>query len=402
MQMADNSAPAAGTRPEAELLLCCARTRLDPESAGRIRTLVREPIDWHYLTRAASTHGVMPLLYWHLNAVCPEAVPGAILEQLRRHFHVNTFHNQFLTRELLKLLRLFGAHGIPAVPYKGPALAAAAYGDLAFRQFGDLDILIYKQDLLRAKDLLTAQGYQLELSDEEEATFLRDRYHYHFVRDAGRLHVEIHWAFTRRYWSFPVDPKRLWERLEPVPLAGATVLSFHPEDLLLILCVHGAKHYWERLAWICDVAELVRVHQGMDWGRVMEQAVRLRSARILSLGLLLARDLVGATLPEKVLRGIQADPVVASLVTQVRGHLFSEAEGEHPHPHGFYPRLRERLPDRMRHLRYYYLHQLLPQAITPNAKDRAFLALPASLSFLYYLLRPIRLAKEYGLSRLKR
>lgn len=371
---------------------------MDPGRAERIRTLLRNNIDWQYLVRTASRHGVVPLLYWHLDATCPDAVPKATLDQLRRYFHVNAFHNRFLAGELLKLLRLFEAHGIPAIPYKGPVLAVAAYGNLSFRQFADLDILIHKQDILRAKDLLSSQGYQLPLTAEEEAVFLKDRYHYHFTRDAGRLHVEIHWAFTRRYWSFPIDLESLWDRLEPVSLIDTTVPSFHPEDLLLILCAHASKHDWKRLAWVCDVAELIRAHQELDWEQVMGQAARLRSERIVFLGLLLAKDCLGAILPERVLQRVQAEPVVQSLAAQLREQLFAEADCfprvmDHV---AFYLRMRERSQDRMAYLLYCF-PEILRQAVTPNEKDRALLSLPVPFSSLYYLLRPIRLVKEYGL-----
>lgn len=149
-------------------------------------------------------------------------------------------------------------------------------------------------------------------------------------------------------------------------LAGETVLSFHPEDLLLILCVHGAKHYWARLNWICDIAELIRGHQGIHWERVMEQAVRLRSERILFLGLLLAGNLLGAALPENIL---QRD--------------------------AFSLRMREWLWDRVRYL-LHRLPEYLYTVVTPNTRDQAMLVLPLSLSFLYYLLRPSRLLRDYG------
>jgi hypothetical protein len=34
---------------------------------------------------------------------------------------------------------------------------------------------------------------------------------------------------------------------------------------------------------------------------------------------------------------------------------------------------------------------------TPSIKDQAFLPLPEQLNFLYYLIRPVRLAVEYGI-----
>ena len=50
------------------------------------------------------------------------------------------------------------------------------------------------------------------------------------------LLVELHAGVTYRDFGFPLDPERLWERFEPVPLLGREVLTFSAEDLLLILC----------------------------------------------------------------------------------------------------------------------------------------------------------------------
>jgi hypothetical protein len=168
------------------------------------------------------------------------------------------------------------------------------------------------------------------------------------------------------------------------------VPTFSPEDLLLILCTHGAKHVWDRLVWICDVAELIRVSARMDWGWVLKEAGKLHSTRILSLGLSLAHDLLGASVPEGILQRLGGDPAIRPLASQVRERLF--ADRAEPPGLGetslFFLRARDRLRDRVRHC--------LDLAMTPTLEDWESVPLPASLSFLYYLTRPIRLARKYG------
>src|SRR5438128_6595765 len=114
--------------------------------------------------------------------------------------------------------------------------------------------------------------------------------------------VEIHWAFTPRYLPIPLDLERLWERLESVSLVNTSVRVFPPEDLLLILCIHGSKDLWRRLQWICDIAELIHTYPKLNWERVVAQAKALGSERMLLLGLSLASELLGTPLPEEVLK----------------------------------------------------------------------------------------------------
>lgn len=399
--MAFNTIDAFALRPEAEVLLYCARTHMDAENADRLRQLLRKELDWDYLRGLACQHGVMPLLYRNLHATAPEAVPGATLEALREHFHANAFFNCSLVNELIKLLDLLDRQGISAIPFKGPILATTVYGNLALREFLDLDILVHERDLVKAKDLLFSAGYHLwqPLTDAQEASHLHSEHSYTFIQADRKVHVDLHWRLTQRHHSFALDPERLWARAPRVSLAGRTVLSLPPEEMLLILCMHGAKHYWERLGWVCDVAELIRACPELDYKWLLTQAADLNSNRFLTVGLFLAEDFLGASLPEYVSQRVQDDPQVKPLARRARELLFSEdhsvlRDGKRL---AFYFRMKERVQDRIP----YFLHHL-HHMVVPNEADLEFVRLPGLLSFLYYVLRPLRLTTTYAWLSLKR
>src|SRR2546423_1653893 len=115
----------ASPGPEAELLLCCGRSCMDAANAARIRALLNEELDWDRLVGLARRHGMLPLLYRSLEASDPEAVPLPTMAELREAFHANAARNLALTGELLRFLKQFETDGIPALPFKGPVLAAA-------------------------------------------------------------------------------------------------------------------------------------------------------------------------------------------------------------------------------------------------------------------------------------
>ena len=50
----------------------------------------------------ASIHRLTPLLYYNLNAICPEKVPEDVLMKLKNYFHINVQKNLLLTGELIK------------------------------------------------------------------------------------------------------------------------------------------------------------------------------------------------------------------------------------------------------------------------------------------------------------
>ena len=381
---------APGIRPEDELLLLCARASVDSKIVEQIRTTLRKDIDWEYLIRKALGHGVLPLLHRNLNNIFPEAVPKPILSKLQDHFRTIAHSNFFLTIELIKILNLFEKHGISAIPYKGPVLAMSLYDDLSFRQFSDLDIIVRKGDALKAKNLLISRGYQ-ELSQLPAA---KD---YRLLHDSNKFLVELHWSFARKHLTFPLDPESLRKRLEQVSLVGTKVLSFSPEDMLLILCANGCKDRWLRLSLICDVAQLIRQHQRMNWEKVIEQATVIGSKRILFLGLFLASDLLRVELPEFVLRRVEADGKIESLAAQVLKWLFSDDYGLlwGVEKYLFHLKMRERFQDRV-----LYFPHLLGVMMNTSKEDRSLYPL-LQFSPLYNLFRPFRLIGRYGLRLLK-
>src|ERR1051326_5918676 len=136
--------------PQTQLLLCCARATMDPGHASLTQELLNERIDWQRLLRKARQHHVLPLLCKQLSALGVAMMPEPVLKQLRTIFAANRRRNAFLAGELIRIVEIFERSGIPAIPFKGPALAVEAYGDLSLRQFGDLDIIVPKEDVARA------------------------------------------------------------------------------------------------------------------------------------------------------------------------------------------------------------------------------------------------------------
>jgi len=308
------------------------------------------------------------------------------MEQLTHAASRVTHRSLLLVRELFAILDTFEALGIPAVVLKGPALAVAVYGDLGLRQFRDLDVLVHNPDVARAKRALLTHGYRLPARVPPAP--LPSQHHHRLVRSDGTI-VELHWALAPPDFAFPLDADEVWSRLERVSLGGRTVLTLGVEDLALFLCAHGAKHLWERLSWVCDIAALLARRPDLDWDAVLTSARQRGAERMVLLALHLADDLLGAPVPEAAHERLRGDPAVRALGERVRIRMFA---GPHPptvwERRAFYWRVRERWRDRLR--------DLARAVFTPTEGDWQVVRFPNSLSSLYYLIRPLRLAAKYG------
>jgi hypothetical protein len=376
---------------EMELLLCCARTRTNPEMSQRIREAARKEIDWFQFIRLAFRHDTLSLIYWNLHRICPDIVPGGVLEPLRARHEAEALDGRLLAKELVDILGFLDSHGIQAVPFKGPALAVRLYGDLSLRGFGDLDIMICERDVVRARRLLIDRGYAPASVDTGELKqLLLERHELLLYRADGKVRVDLHWRFTNRAACLAGDPERFLKNLETISVAGKEVRSLRLETYLLILSMHAAKHRWVQLKFICDIAEILAVPD-LDWRGVLEEADDLGLRRALGTGLLLAQGLLGISLPRKLAQNLKFDRAARALTAQACTHLFAEPGERWGLQGGIACQLeiRERLQDRTRIFLRYFLHKL-----KPSEPDRWFLPMPRYLSLAYYVVRPVRLALE--------
>ncbi|HEX8558469.1 MAG TPA: nucleotidyltransferase family protein [Pyrinomonadaceae bacterium] len=383
----------AAQRAENEILLLCAHRGDAAAADARVVELARGEVDWEHLYRLAHRHALLPLLHRGLERAAGGRAPGAIRERLRAKFRENATRNTLLAGELARLARLFESGGAPLLAYKGPALAVQAYGDLSLRRFIDLDVVVRRRDVARAGALLRAQGFVKPdgLTESHERFLLRRQHNLAYTSGGGKLIVELHWEVAPEPFASVPLGEGTWERAGAVTLFGAEVKCLSPEDLLLALSVHGTKHLWERLAWVCDVAALVNSQPSLDWDFVLGRARDSRVGRMLRLALRLARGLLGARVPPAALaEGGGGDRAAAALAAEATAALFGGREYE---PAGlvrnvrFNLRARARLREKAAYLRF---------ILTPTDGDLTAVALPEGISFLYYLLRPVRLALKGG------
>ena len=343
-------------RPEVKLLLLCARVVPTHAVRAAIGTLVSRPLDWDVVMQLALRHKLVPLLY-HSLAPVADRVPPDFLEALAEQARAILQRNLLLTRELLRLLALLEEHAVPAAPFKGPMLASCVYGNLALRTFNDLDIIIHRSDVWRARDVLIANGYKLATDDAPAATaaYISSHNDLPFLHCEGHAAVEVQWAVMQEPFRFPANMDRWWTRFEIVPLAGRKVQQMAPEDLLLILSVHGCKHLWERLSWVCDIAELICTHPQLDWQQTVDRARAQGAQRMLRIAMLLAHRLLNAPLPEEMRCWAAADHTAESLMHQVCAIMFRPLNSPSSVTDNapiFYLRMRERKRDQARILRH--------------------------------------------------
>jgi hypothetical protein len=387
---------------EAELLILCASPSPGPEREARIRALVESGLDWPRAVHLSLMQSVMPLLYRLLNSRLSGSIAANAAEDLRREFYGHSLRSLHLARELARISSRLESGGVEPIAVKGPALAMAAYGDVTMRQFSDLDLLVRPGEMPRAAEILSGEGYRpragYDVADRERPGMFEIA----MVRDGLIGEIDLHWRLVPPYLPFALDGEFLWERAVRVTIAGASVRTLDPADHLLYLCAHGAKHGWEALSGISDLAGLMcaseRAAAGgvgpacepIDWNYLRARAMRAGAVRPLALGVLLAHELFEAQAPAEILGLAHADTALRRAARVFIDYVKNPGEGGP----GFYQRWIVPLSvveGPLAKLRY-----AAARALLPSPDDREFLRLPATLSPFYFLLRPLRVALKEG------
>ena len=372
---------------EFELILAASSCRPDKELSARISTLLAYELDWSNVISLATHHGVIPILYTKLAAYSAEIPPEAF-RLLTAKFESNTRQALWLTSLLGKVLDALESRGVQALPYKGPILSKILYNKVAWRQFSDIDILVRPCDLPRAKLVLKEIGLQphLNLLGAAEGAYVASGYEYSFDGFGQKNILDLQWRILPRFYSVDFDVDSFFLRAHAIQLNERQVRTLSPEDLLLVLCVHAAKHLWGRVSWIRDIADLA-ASGPCDWGHVLRQAEQLGITRILGIIFFLAQALLGAAVPPAI-ESLTRNKEVQHLGNEVLSAVV-ESEDWDTDSTPYFRRmasLRERPSDKLR-----FFARL---AFTPSVSEWTLVRLPAALFPLYRVIRLFRLGAK--------
>lgn len=375
--------------PEYQLLLACARVELTPNDHDRIAALTQQPMAWDVLGREATRHGLLPLLHRQLKACSPPTCPAKWLRTWGQDSLHLLARNLGLVAELAAVGKLLAEAQVPFLCLKGPSLASAAYGNLRLRPFSDLDILVRPEHARRACEQISRRGFvpQFTLSGKWWDLFLRTRSELTFQREHPLSLAEVHWGLLPPGYTFTPTASPLWERAEDVVVESLTVRTLGRDDNLLFLCLHAAKHSWERMIWLVDLAELLRRRPDVDWDRLLAEANRRAAGRMLALSLFLAAQLLDAPVPVEVLDGLRRVHSERLAQRVIRDKLVPRTATTQPavtapwREH-YYQAMASRC-DKLR-----YVHDVLLQ---PTPIEWQLCPLPAWLAPACYVIRPIRL-----------
>jgi len=352
---------------------------------------VPSDVDIEELFSLADEHSVEPLIYASVQRLGGEAVPLAMRQRLQQNVRETARFNLLFRAELANVLRVLENAGIDVRVFKGPVLAEALYGSIAMRSFSDLDLLIHRQDFLRAKTVLEDIGYSLVSTphwNSDSAIFRAPGCQVTFENSLG-VSLDVHWRLLPHVWEENFETEEVWPRRVEASVSGLPVWTLPREPMLLFQCAHGARHLWARLGWICDVARLIQLEEAMDWATVFALADRTEMSRALTVGLALAVNLLGEGAPPMAMERVESDIASQKRAASIEARS-TDATSIVPGP------LEQALSDvRMCDRTHQRVQRVFEVLFEPTEAEFRVVRLPPALFFVYYAFRPLRLCARY-------
>lgn len=240
--------------------------------------------EWLDLVRAASFHGVRPLLWAGIEDEDP---PRDARAQLTTFARYNRFVAGLLQEQERRVTEALDATGVRYRLLKGSTVVTRCYATPAARETGDIDLLIAAGSLDRVDRALRDVGYIPWMMPE--AAFGRSKELLYRIRekDPCPVWVDVH--------------QRLFSAVTDDPLTAALLAGEQePEASFVHVAGHAAAHRLARLKHLVDLHSLARQPDGLRWDRVRALVEGTALAPGIDLGLRWLEELAPGTATEYV------------------------------------------------------------------------------------------------------
>jgi hypothetical protein len=337
---------------------------------------------WPKIVGQARRHGLIPLAHRFLAARSDLSL--AMQRQLRHETMGTVAENLRQVRGLKVVAAAFAQSGIPWLCIKGPVNAAMFYDDPTLRPFSDIDLLIHLPDFERACASLAERGFRpfFDMKRQWQALYFRDQSQITLVH-AGST-IDLHWELLSNKYSFAPAMKAVWARAERANVFDVPVDTPSPYDTLVFLCLHAAKHDWERLIWLVDIAALIMRSDRLDWDELVNDLEHASRKTPITVSLMLVEALFGVDLPTRISNRVNGDSMAMALCKEriMRWQQASQLSAPWPWKSLNYHSMSQRA-DRRR-----WLHDVL---LRPTPLEWKAVPLPFACRGAYYAIRPFRL-----------
>ncbi|HAG61272.1 MAG: hypothetical protein CMF55_04700 [Legionellales bacterium] len=252
-------------------------------------TLPNPPIE-HY-----QTHRIVGETYLHLMST-QQPIHSTLSNAVKQQRH----QALKLIQALTEVHAALSPH-MPLLHIKGPTLSQLIYQDPCVRTAKDIDLLVLKEDLARAHELIEQLGY-VRISPSRPLSGKTLDVAIDFGKDFKYLHpesgvcIECHYQLFINPKLLTIAQKTLWQNTTSVTIGQTVYPTLSPAIYFLYLCTHGLYSGYSRLHWLYDVQAFID-SVTFDHQACLALAEQHQLTHIIGASLLLTKDKLNSHTP---------------------------------------------------------------------------------------------------------
>ena len=375
---------------ELRLLILCAKYNITEEQQREIIKLMQRPVNWEVFYQMVVKNRVYPLVYKNLKKLKTSKLDEQVLTRLEKDYKKNQLWALLLTQELFKVMELLKQRNIKAISIKGPSLAMSIYQEVSLRVSSDLDILVNPSDIVETDRVLMEMGYEKDniikhLSLKQTKLLIKTFHHFTYSNPSG-IQLELHWRLSNDYYNVPFE--EIWNNKSEITMFGKNLNVLSEEENLVYLILHGSKHAWKRLRWLCDIYEIMK-NKALNWDYILKRSEGLGVLHLLEQTLILLKALFHYQVQLHPMLSKNDRTIATRLAAMSLPFLSSLDDEPERYGHPLYKEYKKYMlvwyKGVDRKLRFLASH------FTPNTDDFQSTKLQDKFFILYYLLRLVKI-----------
>lgn len=295
------------TPNEFDVLVLCSGLVPSKETVRDIKVRLSQGLDFNLFIRLMIRHRLCGPVYQTFDRFFKEDVPLETFLDIKSLYQRNVMKSLENIRGMIRLTKAFNAKSIEHIFLKGPCLSHILYGNPSFRHAGDVDVIIPGHNVKEAMGVVEKSGYRQVQSSAEltgrTLPIFKKAYHHMAYMNERKASVELHWDFSPFKHEFPLSFDEAYSHRRYLKLNGVDVPFPGECHTLLYLFYHGAKHQWQRVFWLKDLADYIQTVPERNLRTVWKTACEYRMQSTLIEGLSLAHDYFDTPWPEEMASG---------------------------------------------------------------------------------------------------
>ena len=380
----------------ANLLLTALQLSLGIVDKKELAEFNNNTIDWDVFNNLVKFHKVGALIQNKFCESYEEYLPENTVSLLKQTARLNAAGILLLSSELIKISHKLHVNHIPVLAMKGLAISHWLYDSPGLRSSGDIDLLINSKNWKSALTCMKKLGYEMSpiadrlVPDSRfSKQFIQAQKDVSFKHKHNSTYVELHWRFAPNNDVFPLEFDKAWDARTEFDIRGNSISQLSDEMHAVYLCYHGARHGWDKLFWLYDIA-LLMLSDKTDWNVILEIAKEYKATISLGLALVLASRVFHVPVPEIINQ--QTD--ILKLGEQLSDEIYYKIMTDNPVETGsgmlsMCKGVAWR--SRINPLETPFVSEWLHFLTSPGLNDWESIKLPDYLTFLYRVMRPFRL-----------